>query len=255
MALGRSNNPTLNQNTFSQFSGNTVSLDETMTLQGTVNKVFILLLLVIGGAAVTWSMAFRSFQGIGGGELMVPLMIAGMIGGLVTCLITVFKKEWSAITTPIYAILQGLFLGAISAFFEKMYPGIVVQAVALTFGTLLVLLFIYKSGWITVTENLKLGIISATGAIALVYLTSWILAMFHMPIGFIYSSGPLGIIFSLVVVTIAALNLVLDFDFIEKGSDSGAPKYMEWYAAFGLMVTLIWLYIEILKLLAKLRRK
>ncbi len=254
MDIGRSSNPALNQKTFDDFKY-AATADETMTLQGTINKIFLLIFLVMGGAAVTWYMAIKGVQAGNGTPVVIPVMIAGLIGGLITCLITVFKKEWAGITAPIYAVLEGLFLGAISAFFEVMYPGIAVQAVALTFGTLLALLFIYKSGWIKVTDNFRMGVFAATGAIGIVYLASWIMSMFHIPIGFIHSNGIMGIGFSLVVVVIASMNLVLDFDFIEKGSESGAPKYMEWYAAFGLMVTLIWLYIEILKLLSKLRRK
>ena len=253
MALGRTSNPTLNDKTFSQFAG--IASENTMTLQGTINKVFILLLLVLAGAALTWGAVFQMIDGLPVSIPVVPLMFAGAIGGFIMAMVTVFKKEWSAVTAPIYAILEGLLLGALSAFFESMYPGIVIQAVALTLGTLIALLFAYKSGLIKATENFKLGVVAATGAIALVYFVSWILGMFGVPIGFIHSSGPIGIIFSLIVVVIAALNLVLDFDFIEQGAESGAPKFMEWYAAFGLMVTLIWLYIEILKLLAKMRRK
>jgi uncharacterized YccA/Bax inhibitor family protein len=159
------------------------------------------------------------------------------------------------VTAPIYAVLEGLFLGGISAIFEMSYPGIVIQAVALTFGTLFCLLAAYKSRLIKVTENFKLGIVAATGAICLIYLVSIIMGFFGASIPMIHSSGPLGIGFSLFVVTIAALNLVLDFDFIERGSEMGAPKYMEWYGAFGLVVTLVWLYIEILRLLSKLRRR
>jgi uncharacterized YccA/Bax inhibitor family protein len=166
----------------------------------------------------------------------------------------VFKKEWSAVTAPIYALLQGFVVGGLSAFYEAQFPGIVIQAVGLTFGTLFCLLMAYKFGLIKATENFKLGIVAATGAIALLYLVNIVMSMFGKPIGFIHDSGMLGIIFSVVVVVIAALNLVLDFDFIENGAENGAPKYMEWYGAFGLTVTLVWLYLEILRLLAKLRR-
>jgi uncharacterized YccA/Bax inhibitor family protein len=160
-----------------------------------------------------------------------------------------------AFTAPIYALLEGLFLGGISAIFEAQYPGIVIQAVSLTFGTLFCLLLAYRSGIIKVTENFKLGVAAATGGIALIYLATLVLGLFGVRMPFIHESGLIGIGFSLFVVVIAALNLVLDFDFIESGAKSGAPKYMEWYAAFGLMVTLIWLYIEILRLLAKLRSR
>jgi len=180
------------------------------------------------------------------------LMMVGMLGGFVLALVTIFKQHLAKYTVPAYAILQGLALGGISKFFETMYPGIVTQAVMLTFGTLGALLLAYVSGLIKPTENFKLGIVAATGGIAFVYLISWVLSWFSVSVPLIHSNSNMGILFSIGVVVIAALNLVLDFDFIEEGSEKGAPKYMEWYGAFGLMVTLIWLYLEILRLLAKL---
>jgi uncharacterized YccA/Bax inhibitor family protein len=182
-------------------------------------------------------------------------MIGGAIGGFIFAIITIFKRSWAPYTAPLYATAQGVFLGGLSGFMESMYPGIVLQAVALTFGTLLSLLLAYKSGFIKATPGFKRGVFAATGAIAFIYFITFILGFFGIQIPFIHSNGLLGIGFSLVVVVIAALNLVMDFDFIEKGSESGAPKYMEWYAAFGLMVTLIWLYIEFLRLLSKLRSR
>ena len=158
-------------------------------------------------------------------------------------------------TAPIYAALEGLALGGISAVFESRYPGIVSQAVFLTFGTLAALLIAYRSGWIKATENFKLGVVAATGGIFFVYLISFVLSFFGVSIPLIHGSGVFGILFSLFVVVIAALNLVLDFDFIEQGAEQGAPKYMEWFAAFGLMVTLIWLYLEVLRLLSKLQQR
>ena len=187
--------------------------------------------------------------------MVLPFIMVGGIGGFVMALVTTFKKEWSAVTAPIYAVLEGLALGGLSAIFELRYPGIVVQAVALTFATLFCLLGAYKSGMIKATENFKLGVVAATGAIALVYLASWILSFFHVPMTFMTDSSPLSIGISVVIVIVAALNLVLDFDFIEQGATYGAPKYMEWYAGFGLLVTLVWLYMEILRLLAKLRER
>jgi uncharacterized YccA/Bax inhibitor family protein len=159
------------------------------------------------------------------------------------------------VTAPIYAALEGLALGGISAVFESRYPGIVSQAVFLTFGTLAALLIAYRSGWIKATENFKLGVVAATGGIFFVYLISFVLSFFGVSIPLIHGSGVFGILFSLFVVVIAALNLVLDFDFIEQGAEQGAPKYMEWFAAFGLMVTLIWLYLEVLRLLSKLQQR
>jgi uncharacterized YccA/Bax inhibitor family protein len=165
------------------------------------------------------------------------------------------KKTWAPVTTPLYAAFEGVALGGISVIFESQYPGIVSQAVFLTFGTLAALLFAYRSGLVKATENFKLGIVAATGGIALVYLLSFILGFFGMSVPLIHSSGTWGILFSMFVVVIAALNLVLDFDFIETGVERGSPKYMEWYAAFGLLVTLVWLYLEILRLLAKLNSR
>jgi uncharacterized YccA/Bax inhibitor family protein len=179
----------------------------------------------------------------------------GGIGGFILALITIFKKTWSPVTAPIYAGLEGLFLGGISAMFEVRFPGIVMNAVMLTFGTLLALLAAYRSGLIKATENFKLGVVAATGAIFLVYMASWIAGFFGKSFGFLHDSSWLSIGISAFVVVIAALNLVLDFDFIEKGVEQGAPKYMEWYAGFGLIVTLVWLYLEILRLLSKLQSR
>lgn len=170
-------------------------------------------------------------------------------------LVTVFKKTWSPVTAPVYALLEGLFIGGFSAMLELQFPGIAMQAAGLTFGTLFCLLLAYKFGMIRVSENFKLGVFAATGGIMLVYLVSMVLGFFGTTIPYIHGSGAIGIGFSLLVVGIAAMNLVLDFDFIETGVQRGAPKYMEWYGAFGLMVTLIWLYIEMLRLLAKLRSR
>ena len=169
--------------------------------------------------------------------------------------ITMFKKHWSGITAPIYALLQGLAMGGISAIAEAQYPGIVIQAIGLTFGTLASLLFCYKTGIIKPTENFRLMVVSATMGIGVLYLVSFVMSFFGSGIGFIHSNGLFGIGFSLFVVAIAALNLVLDFDFIEQGAEYNAPKYMEWFGAFSLMVTLIWLYLEILRLLMKLRSR
>jgi uncharacterized YccA/Bax inhibitor family protein len=257
----RTANPALNANIFSQ--AGSPAMGGTMTLQGTVNKTFVLLALLVMSASWVWGKVaqpapmFEGAQGAGAGipPAVSGLMMLGVFGGFIVAMITIFKKEIAGVTAPIYAVLEGLFLGGISAIFEMSYPGIVIQAVALTFGTLFCLLAAYKSRLIKVTENFKLGIVAATGAICLIYLVSIIMGFFGASIPMIHSSGPLGIGFSLFVVTIAALNLVLDFDFIERGSEMGAPKYMEWYGAFGLVVTLVWLYIEILRLLSKLRRR
>ena len=204
---------------------------------------------MIAGAFFTWNQALVQADN----ALLFPLMLGGAIGGLIVAMVTIFKKEWSPVTAPIYAILEGLFLGGISSLLNQAYPGIVLQAVGLTFGVALSLLLVYRSGLIKVTDNFRLGVAAATGGIFLVYLVSFVMSFFGMRIPLIHESGLIGIGFSVFVVAIAALNLVLDFDFIEAGAESGAPKYMEWYGGFGLMVTLIWLYIEILHLLAKLQ--
>ena len=180
-------------------------------------------------------------------------MLTGAVGGLIVALVTTFKPAWAALTAPLYAVLEGLLLGGISAMFNAQYQGLPFQAVCLTFGTLFSLLLAYQTGWIRATENFKLGVIAATGGIFLVYMATAVLGLFGIAMPFMHSNGLVGIGISLFVVVVAALNLVLDFDIIENGVKRGAPKYMEWYGAFGLLVTLVWLYLEILRLLAKLR--
>ena len=246
----RTANPALNAETFKNLVYG-ADRENVMTIQGTVNKTGILLTLTLIAAAWTWNKFFAS----GTPESVAPWTMIGAFGGFIVALVTVFKKTWSSVTAPVYAVLEGLFLGGISATFEAQFPGIVIQAVGLTFGTLLCLLMAYRSGLIKATENFKLGVMSATGAIALFYLVTMILGFFGVRMPFIHESGIIGIGISVFIVIIAALNLVLDFDFIEQGSATGVPKYMEWYAAFGLMVTLIWLYLEILRLLSKLRSR
>jgi uncharacterized YccA/Bax inhibitor family protein len=189
------------------------------------------------------------------GVVFGALVLGGVVGGLVFAIATVMKKTWAPVTAPLYALVEGFFLGSISAVYELRFDGIVFQAVLLTFGTLFALLMAYRSGLIKATENFKLGVVAATGGIALVYLASIVLGFFGINIPLIHESGIVGIGFSLFVIVIAALNLVLDFDFIENGVEQGAPKYMEWYGAFGLMVTLVWLYIEFLRLLSKLNSR
>ena len=227
-----------------------------MTISGAVNKTFILLALVMFGASYTWRLFYTQAAHAGpqaAAQAVMPWMITGLVAGFIVAMVTIFKQSWAPVTAPAYAILEGLALGGISAFFEAQFPGIVIQAVALTLGTLFALLTVYRLGIIRATENFRLGVVAATGGIAIVYMISMFGRMilgWQMPL--IHESGPMGIAFSLFVVVIAALNLVLDFDFIEKG-DGVAPKYMEWFAAFGLVVTLVWLYLEILRLLSKLR--
>ena len=241
----RSGNPTLRDDTFRGLPG---ALGETMTLQGTVNKTGLSLLILLAAASFTWRQVTPD-------EPISPLLWLGLLGCLVVALVTAFKPAFSPVTTPIYAALEGLFLGGVSGLYELRYPGIVMNAVGLTFGCLAALLAAYSSGLIRPSENFKLGIVAATGGIALLYLVSMGLGFFGKSIPFIHDSGPIGIAFSVFVVGLAALNLVLDFDFIEDGARRGAPKYMEWYGAFGLLVTLVWLYLEILRLLAKLQNR
>ncbi|HPM76387.1 MAG TPA: Bax inhibitor-1/YccA family protein [bacterium] len=247
----RSGNPALGDNTFTTVAAFDAPSD-VMTLQGAVNKSFILLFLVVLSAAMSWVFLPTLVPP----EIMLPTIFGASIAGLITGIVVVFKKNVAPVLAPVYALLEGVVLGLLSFFMEMAYPGIVVQAVVLTFGIFFTLLLLYKSRIIPVTENFKLGIAAATGGIMILYLVNLGLRLFGAAgIGFIHESGALGIGFSVFVVIIASLNLVLDFDFIEKGAEMNAPKYMEWYAAFGLIVTLIWLYIEILRLLSKLRRR
>ena len=238
--FGRSGNPAFTKN----FTGSyDIPVNERMTLDGAVNKTGILLSLCFGGAFVGWNIP--------------TLIIPAAIIGFVLALVTIFRSPAKAgSTAPLYALSQGIFLGGITMIFETQFPGIAIQAIGLTFGILASLLFCYKSGIIKPTENFRLMVFSATVGIGIVYLVSILINLFGSgeQVMMIHSSGPVGIGFSLFVVGIASLNLVLDFDFIEEGAEKGMPKYMEWYGAFSLMVTLIWLYMEILRLLAKIRR-
>ncbi len=250
----RSGNPALKESTFLDLAtGSVVQGDsQAMSLNGTVNKTGLLLLLTVITAAYAWSQIRITPEGATG---LMPFMLIGGLGGFVLAMVTVFKKTWAPVTAPAYALVEGLFLGAISSMFEARFPGIVMQAVMLTFGTLFALLLAYGSGLIKATENFKLGVAAATGGIFLLYLVSFGMSLFGKNIPYIHESGLIGIGFSLFVVVVAALNLVLDFDFIETGVEQRAPKYMEWYAAFGLMVTLVWLYVEFLRLLSKLQSR
>ncbi len=245
----KSSNPTLNEKIIRNFAY-TDTESGVMTVQGTVNKVALLLLLTIASAAFTWN----KFLTIGP-QAVQPWIMVGGIGGFITALITIFNKKNSGIFAPVYAVFEGLFLGAISAFFASAYSGIVMRAVMLTLAVLFTMLFLYKSGTIKVTQQFRAGVIAATIGIAVAYFFSFILGLFGMNMSFMYGGGLMGIIISLVIVGVAALNLVLDFDFIERGANASLPKYFEWYGAFGLMVTLIWLYMEILRLLAILSRR
>ena len=247
----RTGNPALGDNTFTGLGR--VRAEAAMTIQGTANKALVLLLCVLVTASWTWSRCYAG--GVLDPQAVTPWVVVGAIAGFIVALVTIFKQTWAPVTAPLYALLEGLVIGGVSALFEAQFPGIVMQAVALTFGTCLALLLAYKSRLIRATENFKLGVVAATGGIALFYLITLILGWFGIGMTIIYGNSWFSIGFSLFVVVIAALNLVLDFDFIEAGAAQGAPKYMEWYGAFGLMVTLIWLYLEMLRLLAKLRSR
>ena len=235
--FGRSGNPAFSKG----FGINENISGEVMTLDGTVNKTGVLLALCVGGAYFGWNSP---------GLVMPAILI-----GFVIALFTIFKPKNSPYTAPAYAAIEGVALGGITMIFEAQYPGIGIQAIGLTFGILASLLFCYKSGIIKPTENFRLMIFAGTMGIFILYLVSFIMSFFGNSIGFIHSNGLFGIGFSLFVVAIASLNLVLDFDFIEEGAEKGMPKYLEWYGAFSLMVTLVWLYLEILRLLAKLRSR
>lgn len=249
----RSGNPALNKNTFLDVASGALSShgDGAMTINGTVNKTGLLLILALVGAMFSWS----RFGGPASMAGMYPLVIGGALGGLALALVTTFKKTWSPYTAPLYALVEGVFIGALSAIFEMRYPGIVIQAVGLTFGTMAALLLAYRSGLIKVTEKFKMGVVAATGGVLLLYVANMVMGFFGHSMGFINGHSGIGIGFSVLVVVIAALNLVLDFDFIESGVKAGAPKYMEWYGAFALVVTLVWLYMELLRLLSKLQSR
>jgi uncharacterized YccA/Bax inhibitor family protein len=219
-----------------------------MTVTGTMNKIGILFAILAIGAGWTWTDLTWADQSAAVGK-----MIIGLAGGLVFSLVTVFKKEWSAYTAPLYAFCEGMVLGGLSSLLEARYPGIAMQSVLLTFGIFIAMFVLYRFRIIRVTQRLQTGIIAATAGIALFYVTIMILGFFGISAGFLFFGGPVGIIISLVIVGVATFNLLLDFNFIEQTAGNGAPKYMEWFAAFGLMVTLVWLYIEILRLLARSR--
>ncbi len=242
----RTSNPVLTTDAFAGERG--LVGRAVMTIDGTVNKTGILLAILLVASSWVWGRAMA------GGPIQGYLLL-GVLGGLIAARVTLVKKGGVPVTAPIYAVFEGLALGGISAILELSFHGIVIQAVALTFGTLAALLLAYTSRLIPVTQNLRLGIVAATGGIALVYLASFILGFFGVRMPFLYDSSPLSIGISCFIVVIAALNLVLDFDFIEQGAQGGLPKYMEWYGAFGLMVTLVWLYLEVLRLLSKMRSR
>lgn len=216
-----------------------------MTVRGTVQKFGLLMIMVLGAASFTWGLYYKGVD-------VRPWMWGSMIGGFVLALVIMFKKEWAPYLALGYALLEGLFLGAISAFFDAALPGIVMQAVMLTFGTAGAMYVLYNLGIIRATNTFKKVVITATAGIAFFYLISLVLRLFGIQMPFLHDNGMIGIGISLVIVVVAALNLILDFDMMEQGAAHGAPKYFEWYSAFGLLVTIVWLYLEILRLLSKL---
>ncbi len=221
---------------------------ETMTFNGALNKTALLFVILLLGASWTWAdMTWTTAPAFSG------KMIIGLIGGFALAIVTAFKPELARYTAPVYAFLEGMFLGGLSAYFEGMYPGIVIPAIVLTFGIMIGMLVTYRSGLIKVTAKFRIAVVSATAGIALFYLIAMGLGFFGITIPFLFEGGMFGILFSVFVIVIAALNLMLDFDMIEQFSSAGMPRHMEWYGGFALMVTLVWLYIEILRLLAKTR--
>lgn len=253
MAFFKSSNPALKESTYDGTIFQGITTGEEMTIKGTANKFGFLFLMMMGSTLFSWSQFYK-------GVNPLPMMLIGVFGGLAVALIISFKKQWSPYLAPAYALLEGLFVGCVSAYYDyvnqEKYPGLVMQAVALTLVVALVMYVVYRYRIIKVTQKFKSVIIVATSALMLFYLIQWISSLaFNYTIGaFTNAATPLGIGFSIVVVCLAALFLLLDFDMIEKGVEAKAPKYMEWYSAFALLVTLIWLYLEILRLLSKLRK-
>jgi uncharacterized YccA/Bax inhibitor family protein len=251
MAIFKSGNPTLTEKMFDKSLEMDASLQGTMTVRGAINKFGFMMLMLIAGAAFNWHLFEESKQ-----DTMNILMMVGIFGGLITAIAISFKPNWAPFLAPLYALLEGLFIGGISvimnAAFAKSYPGLVMQAVGLTFGVAISMFILYNFRIINATERFKSVIFTATLGIGIFYLLTMVLRLFGVNVSFMYDSSMLSIGISLFVVAIAALNLILDFDMIEQGAERGAPKFMEWYGAFGLMVTIVWLYIEMLKLLSKL---
>jgi uncharacterized YccA/Bax inhibitor family protein len=245
----RSGNPGLNDKTFAGQPLVGVG-GERMTVQGAVNKSFLLLVVLLAGAFWPWS----QYLATGDASVVAAPLLIGLIGGFILALVISFKPTMAPYLAIPYAGLEGLAMGAISAMLERRYPGIAIQAVALTFAVFAAMLVAYKTRLIQATQRLRAVVIGATGAIALMYVVVLVLGFFHVNVPILNSGSPLSIGLSLVIIGVAALNLILDFDIVESGAARGSPKYMEWYSAFGLLVTLVWLYMEILRLLANSRR-
>ena len=242
----QTSNPVFSETVFGDWA-QADSRANTMTVRGTASKCLLLLAILTACAAYVWGLG-QSHQNI------MPWTIGGAIGGLVLALATCFVQKWAPVTSPLYAAAEGCFLGGISWIMNEQFPGIAFNAMVLTLAVTLVMLSIYTSRIIPVTNKLRTGIVAATGAIFLAYMASWILSMFGVSMPFLHDNTPLGIGISGVIVVVAALNLLLDFDFIERGSQAGMAKSYEWLGAFGLLVTLVWLYVSLLRLLSKLQR-
>ena len=221
-----------------------------MSLAGTVNRAAMLLAMVLITAGWVWNQFYS-----GGPEAVMPYIGVGGIGGFIAAMVVIFWKHSSPYMAPVYALLEGLVIGAISALAERRYPGIAIQATGLTFGIMAAMLVLYRTGILRNSPKFSKAVFAATLGIALLYLLDLMLSLFGMPISFINAATPIGILFSLFVIVIAAANFIIDLDMIEQGVAAGAPKYMEWYGAFGLMVTLIWLYMEVLRMLGKMRSR
>ncbi|MBN1768054.1 MAG: Bax inhibitor-1/YccA family protein [Prolixibacteraceae bacterium] len=252
MNLTKSSNPVLGSRMFERAQTSYVG-DERMTLNGTINKTALVILFVFASAYYVWQQFFGVFDPANPGAAsgsVTPFILIGGIGGFIVAMIASFSPKRSGILTPVYAILEGLFLGGLSAMFEARFPGLVVKAVALTFMVFLSMLLVYRQRIIKVTGKFRRGMMSAMMGLLFFYLASWIAGMFGANVSYLSGGGSFGLIFSLIVTAISAFSLLLDFDFIERGAAAGAPKYMEWYGVFGLLVSLVWLYVNILRLLS-----
>jgi uncharacterized YccA/Bax inhibitor family protein len=265
----RTSNPALNEKVFQDAAGWAAGVEQledayaapsyrppiertdVMTVNGTVWATSALLVLVVAAGVFGWNAVDHTATDV----VMPGWLPIALLGGLGVAILTIVRPNLARFTSPVYALLEGAFLGAISALYNTAYDGIVVQAVALTIGVFAVMLFLYATRVIKVTDKLRMGIVAATGAIMLVYVLNLVLSLFGSEVPFLHDTGAMGIGISLLIVGVAAFNLLLDFDLVERGAQMGAPKHMEWYAAFGLLVTIIWLYLELLRLLSKLQSR
>lgn len=257
MNFTRTTNPIFGKNTYQRAYAGAYG-EEQMTINGTVNKTFLIIGFVLASAYFVWQQFFKVYDptapGMAVGAITKYLAIGG-IGGFITAIIASFSPRRAGFLTPIYAIFEGMFLGGLSAFFEAQFPGLVIRAVALTFGVFFSMLFVYRQGIIKVTGKFRRGMMAAMMGLMMVYLVSWIAGMFGANLSYMYGGGISGLVFSLIVTGISAFSLLLDFDFIERGAAAGAPKYMEWYSVFGLLVSLVWLYVNLLRLLSIFARR